>query len=448
MKIFYKIVFLLILGSSLQAQQELSVPLMSHLSNSSKANPAHFPTTKWTVHLPSVGFGMLHTGPSFSDLYTRNGQGSYSLNGNQALNEFDAHNIFMGSFSGDLFGVDYVWGDHSVSVNYGMYVESAIDYTNDGARLLLKGNGDAIGETLSIGPALSINAYDKLGLGYAHRSNSWSFGGRMNFLFGRKTLNTEKNDISFTTNSDYYALDLKTDYVVNSSDFVNIDMNTNKVSFEDMTYKPGLGKNGFGLGIDLAVGYEFNDEMNGYISVTDLGSITWKENLGTYSSRGQRSYDGVYIKSIANLDTASLSGMLDSIQKFVDLEKSVSEFKTNLSPNVLVGGTWKFTKKVTFDGVLGVKKVFDNLLPTVGAGVQFQMTNWSRIGGSVSYQNKQLNHIGLNTTFNFAPIEMFIATDNILTFIMPKSANTMHFRIGMNVKFGKLPKRETVWGLG
>ena len=448
MKTFYKIVFLLVLGSTLNAQQELSVPLMSHLASFSRANPAHFSDTKWSLRLPSVGFGLMHTGPSFNDLYTRQGEGTYQLNGNQALNEFGAHNVFMGAFNAELFGLDYVWGDHSVSVNYGTYVRSAIDYTADGARLLLKGNGDAIGETLSIGPALNVVAYDQIGLGYAHRTNKWSFGGRVNLLFGRNTLRTEEHDIRFTTNSDYYALDLKADYVVNSSNFLDIDMNTNDVTFEKMSYVPGLGKSGFGVGIDMAIGYEFDDEMSGYLSITDLGSINWKENLGTYSSHSQQSFDGVQIKSLAKLDTASLAGMLDSIQQFVGLEKSVGEFKTKLSPNIILGGTWKFTDKVTFDGVLGVQKVFDNILPTVGAGVQFKLNDWAKMGSSVSYQNKRINHLGLNTTLDFYPLQMFMATDNILTFILPKSANTMHFRIGMNVKFGKVKRSSTVWGLG
>ena len=449
MKNFYKILFLLVLGSSLHAQQELSEPLMSHLANFSKVNPAHFSDAEWTVRLPSVGFGILHTGPHFDDLYSREeGKGAYHLNGNQALGEFDANNIFNGYFSGDLLGVDYTWGEHQVSVNYGMYMDGAINYTADGARLLLKGNGDAIGETLSIGPAISINAYDKIGLGYAYRFDNWSFGGRMNFLFGRNALSTEKSDITFTTGSDYYAIDLQADYVVNTSSFVDIDMNTNDVSFEEMGYKPGLGKNGFGIGIDLAAGYRFDDVTTGFVSITNLGSINWKKNLATYSSQGHKHYDGVQIESLAKLDTASLAGMLDSIQKFIGLEKSTGEFKTKLSPNVMIGGSWDFTEKVTFDGVLGVKKVFDKLLPSVGAGVQFDAAKWVKLGGSVSYQNKRINHLGLNATMNFEPVQLFIATDNIFTFILPKSANLMHLRMGLNLKFGKVKKRFTVYGLG
>ena len=444
----YQIIFFLILGSSLQAQQELSVPLMSHLANFSKANPAHFAEAKWIVRLPSAGFSLLHTGPSFSDLYTREGEGAYHLNGSQAIDEFGTHNVFIGAFSGDFIGIDYNWGNHAVSVNYGGYVESAIDYTADAARLLLKGNGQAIGETLSIGPALSITAYDKIGLGYAYRKDKWSYGGRVNLLFGRQVLNTEKHDISLTTGSDYYAIDLKADYVVNSSDFVNIDTNSNDVSFQGMNFKPGLGKNGFGVGVDLGIGYEFDDEFSAYLSLTGLGSINWKKNLATYSSNSHNVYNGVQIESLAKLDTASLSGMLDSIQKFVGLEKSVTEFKTKLSPNVIIGGTWNFSEKITFDGVVGVKKVFDNILPTVGAGVQVDLANWVKVGSSVSYQNKRINHLGLNTTFDLFPLQVFFATDNILTVILPKSANTMHFRMGLNLKFGKVVKQREIYGLG
>lgn len=448
MKTIYQIFLILFLGSQLHAQQEIQVPLMSHLASSSKANPARMPKYKWNMQMPSLGFGFLHTGPSFKDLYTRDASGMYQLNGQQAIDEFDKSNIFTGSFSGDIFGLDYTWDNNSVNVRYGSYVDAAIKYTADGARLLLKGNGNAVGETLTVGPAFNFNVYDKLGIGYVREIEKLTLGGRVNFLFGRKALSTEEQTAKLTTGSDYYKLNLETSYVVHSSDFVDVDTNTNKVNFADMTFKPGFGGNGSGVGFDFGVGYQFDDAISGYLSITDLGSITWKNNTSTYSSHKRASYGGVKIESLAKLDTASLSGMLDSIQKFVDFDKSVGEFKTRLTPNIMMGGTWKFTDNITFDGVLGAKKVLGRFLPMAGVGVQFELNEWAKVGTSFSYQNKRVNHVGLNTTLEFLPFQMFMGTDNILTFLMPKSANTMHFRFGVNVMFGKYTKRKTIYGLG
>lgn len=448
MKTFYKIFFILIFGSQLHAQQELMVPLMSHLSSVSKVNPAYMPKTAWTLRIPSLAIGLLHTGPNFNDLYTREASGKFHLNGDQALSEFSKTNVFEGAFSGDILGADFAWEDNLVGFQYGTYVDAAINYTADGARLLLKGNGETIGETLTVGPALKFNVYDKIGLRYARQVNKFSVGGRINFLFGRKALVTEQSDVTLLTESDYYALDLTTNYVVHSSDFVDIDTSTNDVSFSSMGYTPGLGRNGSGVGFDLGLGYEFSDEINGFLSVTDIGSIRWKKNVSTYSSTKHSRYDGIKIKSLVNLDTASLAGMLDSIQKFIGLEKSSGEFKTKLTPSFMAGGTWKFTDKLTIDGVLMFKRVLNKNMPAAGIGIQYQSNEWFMIGSSVSYQNKRINHIGLNTTFEFYPLQMFMGTDNILTFLAPKSANTTHFRLGVNVMFGKYKKRKTIYGLG
>lgn len=448
MKINYKIFFLLLLGTPLWAQQELSLPLMSHLANYSTINPSYIPDNTWTIRLPSIGFSLMHTGPSFNELYTKEASGVYQLDGNQATDQFDSNNLFSGTFSGDLLGLDYTWGLHTVSFSYGMYADAAVNYSDDGILLLLKGNGSTIGQTLSVGPALSINMYDKIGVGYAQKINQFSFGGRVNLLFGRKTLSTEEHSIQLTTTSDYYTLNLQTNYLVNSSDFVEINENTNDISFYDTNMKPGLGQNGFGIGIDLGAGYEVSEDIRGFVSVTNFGKINWKENVGNYSSHNNSNYDGVEIESLANLDTASLSGMLDSIQKFVAFEKSTNEFQTTLPTNYTLGGSWDISKKIRLDGAIMMKDVLDKYLVAAGVGVQYKVLNWAKLGGSISYQNKKVNHLGLNATIDAQPVQLFIATDNILTFLNPKSANTMHFRLGMNLLFGKVNKQKTLYGLG
>ncbi len=450
MKIIYSLLFAWILVGQVQAQQEISVPLMTHLSNFDQANPAYIPENQWVVRLPSIGFGMMHNGPSFSDLFDKQSSGSYKIDGNQAIDKFDKHNIFGASFSGDLLGISYTTGGGDVfSLKYGMYVQAAMDYSNDAAKLLLKGNGEYVGESLVVGPGFSIHAYDKLGIGYARKLDQWSFGARVNFLFGRKTLSTDEHFAKLTTSGDYYALDLLTNYTVKSSNFLNIDMNTNDVTFEDMTYKPGLGKSGFGVGIDFGFSYQIDDKSSVFSSITNMGSINWKEKTTTYSSHQHSTYNGVQITNLAKLDTASLAGMLDSIQQFVNLEATSSgTFKTKLNPTYMAGGTWKLTDKTTFNGVIAINEIMGNILPSVGVGVQQQMNDWAWIGGSVSYQNKRLNHLGVNTTLKFGPVQMFMATDNIMTFIFPKSSGTFHLRAGMNLLLGRVKKRSTIYGLG
>ncbi len=448
MKKYYKIVLLLILGTSLQAQQELSVPLMSHLSTFSKVNPSYFPDNEWVINLPSVGISLMHTGPSFTDLYEKQAAGNYKIKGNQALEAFNAHNLFGGEFNADLLGITYTKVDNSFSINYGMYASGAIDYTNDGAKLLLKGNGAFVGETLSVGPGISINVFDKIGLGYVRKIGEWSVGARVNFLFGRKNLSTAKHFARLTTNSDYYALDLETDYVVRSSDFLNIDSETNKVSFTDMDYKPGLGKNGKGYGLDMGFNYQVDKQLSVFASVTNIGSILWKENTAIYASHSHSAYEGVQIQSLAKLDTASLSGMLDSIQQFIGLEESAGTYKTKLSPVFMGGGSWQFTDKTTFNGVIVLNSALGNFLPSLGVGVQQEVAPWAKVGGSFSYQNKRFNHIGLNTTIKLGPVQMFMASDNIMSIIAPKSSGTMHFRAGMSVMFGKITRQKVIYGLG
>lgn len=447
MKKTINLIVLLVVGFQLQAQQEMSLPLMNHLVNSAKSNPAYQPTNKWTVSLPSIGFSMLHTGPSFSDVYKKMGSGKYAINGTQGLEKFDAKNTISGGFDADLIGVNLAWDENVISFSYGAHVNAAMTYTGDGAKLLLKGNGAYIGQNLSVGPSLSITAYDKLGFGYARKVDKWSFGGRVNLLFGRKALMTSSNLVELKTSSDYYALDLKTDYTIHSADFMDIDMNTNEVSFGDMSYRP-FGNKGFGVGLDLGASYQVNYDINVFGSVTNLGAISWKKDVTTYSSNKHLAFDGVRLQSLAELDTASLAGMLDSIQKFVEFEKSTETFKTNLGPKFILGGTWKVSDKITASGVIDVTKVMRNFLPAVGVGMQYKVAPWIQAGGNFSYQNKRINHLGLNATFNIGPVQLFMATDNIFTFILPNKASALQFRTGLNLKFGRVRQRTTIRGLG
>ncbi len=445
-KILYTICCAGLLSVPASAQQSLSTQLLM-LPGLSNANPAFLPETEWSVSAPSPEFGMMHSGPSFDKLFEKQASGKYKILGGMEMNQFDTRNVFAAEFTLDLLSAGFRWNNHYVSLQYSMNARAGLNYTRDGIKLLLHGNGPYVGQQLSIGPAIDIQEYDKLGLGYAYNMEQWTIGGRVNLLFGERALVTESDYVGLMTEGDYYALNLTTDYVVHASRFADVDTTTNNVSFADMSYKPGFGNAGFGLGVDLGAVYRMNDEVTLFGAVSDIGRIKWKEGQ-SFESHGTRRYDGVRIESLATLDTASLAGMLDSIQKFVGLEKSFGAFTSHLSPRIYVGGTWRSNERTTFSGLVDVTPVAGMWMPALALGANYQMADWASVGGMLSFQNKQINHLGLNATVKAGPVRFFMVSDNVLGFLLPRSATSLHFRTGLIFQFGRIMQTSTIYTLG
>jgi hypothetical protein len=62
------------------------------------------------------------------------------------------------------------------------------------------------------------------------------------------------------------------------------------------------------------------------------------------------------------------------------------------------------------------------------------------IGAVYVVRNKRFDNFGVNTSLKIGPLQVFAATDNLLTLLQGSNSNTINIRAGLNLVFGKMEK--------
>jgi len=442
---YFALILLLTFSFNSQAQQEVSLPMMHDIPNSIHFNPAYTTGYKWTVSLPSISNSMASNGPSFEQLFVDNGNGNYTLNVGQAVAQLKAHNLFSNISKVEAFGLSHQWKNSFIHFNAGVRTKIALDFPKNLAELAAFGNGPYVGQTLNIGPGLDIQAYSEIGVGYSHQFGKVRIGATVKFLNGLASATSTKNDISLYTDPEYYQLTATTDYEVHSSSIIsldslgNLDLNTAEID-------PRLAlKNNHGMAFDFGVVFQATEKLSFSASAIDLGKILWKENAQTLKSNGSFTYEGLAANGgLTSIDSSSLTGFLDSIQKVFNFSQTSGEFETPLARKFTLGAEYKYGK-TTLSALLDATSIVDQMRPAFALGARTYVAKWIALGGVVSYKNQEIDHLGLNVTFKLGPVQLYLLSDNALSYIFPKSANDLHFRTGLNLVFGKTQKNtETI----
>jgi len=436
---YFFLFLLLTLSLSAQAQQEVSLPTMHDIPNSIHFNPAYASGYKWTISLPSISNSMSSNGPSFNQLFVDNGNGNYSLHLDQAVAQLKENNLFSNISKIELLGLSYQRKNSFFHFNAGVRTKIALDFPKHLAELAAFGNGPYVGKTLNIGPALDIQAYSEIGVGYAHQFGKLRIGVTAKFLNGLASATTTKNNISLYTDPEYYQLTATTDYEVQSSSILSLDslgdLNTIEID-SDYTL------NNTGTAFDFGIVYQATKNLSFSASAIDLGSILWKEHAHTLKSNGTFTYEGLAANDgLSSIDSSSLTGFVDSIQKVFNFSQNQEEFKTPLSRKFTLGAEYKFGK-TTLSALLDATTIVNEIRPAFALGARTQVAEWIALGGVVSYKNQEIDHLGLNATFKLGPVQLYLLSDNALSYIFPKSANDLHFRTGLNLVFGNTNKQQ------
>ncbi len=142
---------------------------------------------------------------------------------------------------------------------------------------------------------------------------------------------------------------------------------------------------GTGNGFDLGLAAEIGKIVRVGVSVTDIGSMTWKGNLLTVNDQQLRypQYDGT-------TDYNVIKGIID---QFADDQKSLftyqpsREYKANLPTKLRLGGGIRISEyfEAGLDVTVPLNKVAGNLPSTfVGAGLDYKPVRWLRLSSGVS----------------------------------------------------------------
>ena len=118
-------------------------------------------------------------------------------------------------------------------------------------------------------------------------------GGRLKFIQGMASVYTEKFNAIMTTPESGEMIELNVDYMVNTS-----------IPDDEEDFDAFKGR-GFGLGLDLGATVSFQKNFTGTLSILDMGSVKYNQEITNYYRTGNAVFEGVEIDPSGDFENAS-----------------------------------------------------------------------------------------------------------------------------------------------
>ena len=421
------------------AQYDLGFYGMRMVPQVSKLNPAFIPEYDFHFGMPALsssyaGFGT--NGPRYNQIFMVTPSDSLVLDPSGILNNVKSSNN-INSISTEE------WINVGMKVNNLYFSFSVSDITSVNAmysdkllQLGIKGNAPFVGETMNLSPiALKALHYREFAIGAAWDLNDkLNIGLKTKLLFGKAVINTEQMNFELITTKDYYNLDITSQFHVNTSIPYNFEDSTSVSWNEYMFYKSN-----FGLGFDLGATYKIDDLWTVSASVIDLGYVSFDRYLKNFKSDTKFTYKGINAMPFYGLDDDEreirMKEITDSLINLFQIEKSEEKFIVPLTAKIYLGADYQYNDKVRV-GALVRLEIFKGIIrPSFTASYYRQMSKYFGFSASYSIINRSYLNLGVGIVANLNPIQIYIATDNIIGVIAPETARFANIHIGINFVF-------------
>nr|MBA3706431.1 OmpA family protein [Bacteroidota bacterium] len=133
----------------------------------------------------------------------------------------------------------------------------------------------------------------------------------------------------------------------------------------------------------------------------------------------------------------SFKAIGDTLSEQFKIDTLHHSYTTNLSTQIYLGGTYKFTDKINA-GVLFYGQIFDKAVhPGVALSYNQTVRRWLSFSVSYSIYNRSYNNLGLGFSLNAGPVQLYVVSDNLLGAIFPQNAKNLHVHTGINLTFGR-----------
>jgi len=430
----------------LAAQQELMLSSMTDLWHSNSVNPAFYPKDKRIyIGLPAYSVDLAHSGDiTFQDIFRKDGDRNI-IDLDNAIAKLEPENeMFLDqrieTVSIGLRSRNDKWG---LQFSHANVTTGWVQYPKALAEFLWNGNGPYVGETLEIGPKADIFDWNEWSVGLSRRFGKVNFAARFKYLTGAGYLRSDENRtlVSIYTDPDIYQLTLKTDYVFYSSSIVDaVDTSAYGYDFSTRGFGGKSSTENSGYAIDLGFDAQLSDMLSVHVSAVNLGgSIRWKKDAATYTSKNEYLYEGAVIPGIDiingadSLDFDSQIDTLNDIFKFVKTEGG--ELTNELPLRIYGGANLKLSEKWSLGFNAMYQTHYERVNLALGVSARWQPLKWLALGGMYSANSRSVANIGLQVVFKPGPVQLYVASDNVLNGFSVKSSPGVNLRAGASLLF-------------
>lgn len=415
------------------AQNETQLAILSDIWQSNRINPAFAPSNKVTIGLPSVYNSLFIENASLNQLVKENGNGN-RISLDEIINDLDQENQIRNVFDAETLSIGFWVGKFHFSLSHSLNANAYLNYSKGLAEVIWEGNAAFIGETVDIGHDIEVMAHSEAAIGVAYKINEQiTLGGRVKFLNGLGDVSTPQNDLSLFTDEEIYQLSLTADYAVNTSSFIRYN------GLNDLDNALELGEielNDFftpnrGIAYDFGATIRF-EELKIGLSVLDIGSIEWEDEVNNYRLNDTYEYAGLDIARDYFNDSLSFDRAVDSLKAIFEVESTQNSYSTQLPTRYFLAASYPINEKWTVGASFYAEQYRNKFRPAVGLQGQYHWSNALSTGLHYSVYNERFDHVGLNLIANLGPVQLFGMTNDIIAAVNPQNNDHFDFRFGVN----------------
>ena len=463
------ILFLFIIGFvfSSNAQQNMTLYGLKETSQALTVNPGFRQKNRVYVSLP-LGFQNIYLNNSaitLGKMFQKDANDSLIIDPNNFMKQLGKMNFISVDSYNQLLGFGFkVKKNNFFTFNVANRFRSNIAIPKDLFGFAVYGNGSEnyLGKRISLdGLAIDVSEYIEYSLGYNRNINSkLTVGGRIKLLSGIANIHTTKSKLGITTDATTFDWTVDGQFGMNSSNTLYFMDSTHTTDSKAMQKLPYNFKN-LGLGLDLGGSYILTDKIQVSASLLDLGFINWKTNTSNYETNNiNYVFKGADFSKLVHKDTTYNFG-----QELLDTSKTVlakngvsNNYKTSLHTKFYLGGSYTLNKY--FNGSVTLYNEFTRNRYRAGLALAMNMNIKNWLSASVNYgmYGRAYNNLGFGLSLKGGPIQFFVMSDNIGTFLfttpaptnnsgskgtpIPYNSKNIHVSFGLNFVIGPLKDKD------
>lgn len=438
-KILLSTIFLVALTVSASAQGYYSFfQLRDLVPQTQNLQPTFIPNNSFTFALPAINFGVNVSGDfELRDVLSKPaGSNDYTVDFDVLLEATDASNLLRIDATNNIFHLGFKTKNGGISFFANTRVSVDFQYNDDLIDLLANGNANKIGQEISFdGTRFMANAYHEVGVGYARRflGERLTVGARVKLVHGlfhgslkegaTGSILTNATDYSWRVNVANGTLNTAGfDLLFNDDDYPDNEL-TNYLTWNDNS----------GVAFDLGASFKVTDKLTVEASVNDIGSINWKEQTINYNTADTSVvFSGVQLRNLENADQV----LQDSIESKFRSNETNESFKTTLAKRSYLAVNYMLTEKDRLTLMAYNNHSLGEIDPGYAVSYNRIMNKFTFGLIGIFRGRGAAATIGANLASNIGPVQLYMATDNILIFNKPEEKSKVDLRFGINLMFG------------
>jgi len=267
------------------------------------------------------------------------------------------------------------------------------------------------------GMSLAINTFTEIGILYRRQINDHlAVAIRPKILSGTGYVEINGNEL--VIDDEKLAVDITGQIAGAMKLTIGGDGKYEDIEFDDQSF----GKN-IGFGVDLGASYSLN-KLDLTIGVNDIGYLKWKENAAALTGTG-------------DLDIDEDEDVGDAMEEALYLTSTPKSFRTSLTAVPYLSARYQLSKAVSGGALLYANKIGDSYKPFLTLGVNLSPVRFLETAFTYTLREKSYTNLGIALAARLGVIQLYVATNNILSAIDHEQANAFNVRTGLNFLFGQ-----------